>query len=84
MSTLPFPLYKYHKRCSRQNWERRGIIFVDDEQFEYVYNIYIHATRCDLCNTPFTNSKDRQLDYDRKTGDPCNILCQYCMYLIML
>jgi len=78
MAELPFPLYKYHKRCSRQNWTNRGIIFVDDEHFEYVYNEYIRATHCDLCDTLFPISRDRQLDYDRENGDPRNIVCQYC------
>ena len=78
MSTLPFKLRKYHKYSSRQNWEKRGLIFVDDEHFVSVYNEYIHATNCYLCNKLFPSSRDRQLDYDRKTGNPRHIVCQYC------
>ena len=78
MSTLPFKLRKYHKYSSRQNWEKRGLIFVDDEHFEYIYNEYIRATNCDLSNKLFPVSRDRQLDYDRKTGYPRHIVCQYC------
>ena len=78
MSELPFPLRKYHKRKMRDNWEKSGMIFVDDEHFEYVYNEYIHATHCDLCNKEFPNSKDRCLDHCYETGDPRNVVCQRC------
>ena len=64
MSELPFPLREYHKREMKALWKHRGIIFVDDEHFEYIYNEYIHATNCDLCNKQFLKSTDRQLDHD--------------------
>ena len=81
MSELPFPLSKRHKHDCRNNWEKRGMIFVDDEHFEYVYNEYIHATHCDLCNKEFLKSRDRQLDHCYDTGDPRNIVCQHCNHI---
>ena len=78
MSTLPFPLSKRHKTDKRWDWEKLGMIFVDDYHFWYVYNEYIHATNCDLCDKLFTKSRDRQLDHDHETGEIRNIVCCRC------
>jgi len=78
MSTLPFPLRKDHKASKKFGWKEKGMIFVDDAHFEYIYNEYIRATNCDLCNKLFTKSRDRQLDHDHKTGEIRNIVCQKC------
>ena len=59
MSEFPFELYKYHKINMRNCWKKRGMIFVDEEHYDYIYNItkcknkrykngycfYIHITR---------------------------------------
>tara|TARA_R110000851_G_C12662620_1_gene521608 strand:+ start:37 stop:486 length:450 start_codon:yes stop_codon:yes gene_type:complete len=78
MSELPFELYKYHKTKCRISWEKHGMIFVDDEYFEYIYNEYIRATNCDLCDKEFLKSRDRQLDHDHITGDVRNVVCCKC------
>ena len=51
---------------------------IDPDDFDYVYNEYIHATNCDICNKKFTNTLDRQLDHDHETGEIRNIICQKC------
>jgi len=76
--SLPFSLYKNHKAKKKFEWKRRGMIFVDDYHFWYVYNEYIHATNCDLCDKLFTKSLDRQLDHCHITGEIRNIVCQKC------
>ena len=78
MSEFPFELYKYHKINMRNCWKKRGMIFVDEEHYDYIYKEYIRATNCDLCSKLFTNSRDRCLDHDHNTGDPRNIVCQRC------
>jgi len=78
MSNLPFELSKRHKKDMMYKWVSRGMIFQDEQHFNYIYNIYIRETHCDLCNKLFPNSKDRQLDHCHQTGDIRNILCQYC------
>ena len=78
MSALPFPLHKDHKKNMKSTWKFRGIIFQDDYHFEYVYNIYIHETHCDLCNKEFSASRDRQLEHDHTTGEIRNIVCTKC------
>ena len=78
MSELPFTLAKYHKSKTRNIWESRGMIFVDDYHFWYVYNEYIYATHCDLCKKLFPNSRNRQLDHCYDTGDPRNVVCNRC------
>ena len=76
--SLPFELYECHKTKCRNNWEKLGIIFQDDKHYDYVYNEYIHATNCDLCNKLFLNTRDRCLDHDHTTGEIRNVVCQRC------
>jgi len=78
MDNLPFELSKHHKSQTRYRWTRYGMNFIDKEHFEYIYNEYIHATNCDLCNKLFPKSQDRQLDHCHNTGDPRNIVCCRC------
>jgi hypothetical protein len=77
MTSLPFELYKNHKSKTRAKWKVRGIK-IDPDDFDYVYNEYIHATNCDLCNKLFLNTKERHLDHDHKTGEIRNICCRKC------
>ena len=76
--SLPFPLAKKHKNNCRRRWTHRGMIFVDEYHFWYVYNEYIHATNCDLCDKLFLKSQDRQLDHCYDTGNPRNVVCCRC------
>ena len=74
---LPFSLHEDHKAFTKSNWKKRGMK-IDPDDFEYIYNEYIHATNCDLCNKLFTKSSDRHLDHNHTTGDVRNIVCQSC------
>tara|TARA_R110000822_G_scaffold188520_1_gene327643 strand:+ start:331 stop:705 length:375 start_codon:yes stop_codon:yes gene_type:complete len=49
-----------------------------EEDFEYIYNEYIRATNCDLCNNKFKSSRDRHLDHNHETGEIRNIVCNMC------
>ena len=75
---LPFPLYKRHKHYTFRNWERRGVIFKDDEEKEEIYQQYIYSTQCELCGKEFPNTKDRCMDHEHETGEVRNIVCQKC------
>lgn len=78
MADLPFVLAKQHKTKTRYKWKSRGIIFQDEEHFVYIYNLYIKATNCDICNKLFPNSLNRHLDHCHNTGDVRNIMCSRC------
>ena len=76
---LPFELRKYHKRKSKYDWEKRGMIFVG--LFEEIYDIYIHCSECDKCKNKFKNSKDRKLDHCHLIKDDFNVrgvICSSC------
>jgi hypothetical protein len=72
-----FELNKKHKSNTKVSWKRQGMKFTEEE-FEYIYNEYIKATHCDLCDKEFKNRKDRQLDHCHETGDIRNIVCNRC------
>tara|TARA_R110002012_G_C11548504_1_gene602193 strand:+ start:28 stop:483 length:456 start_codon:yes stop_codon:yes gene_type:complete len=71
MDTLPYPLYKYHKRCCKYSWKYQGMNF--EGLFDEIYDIYIHTSKCDICNKPFQSSKDRHLEHDHSTSNEFNI-----------
>ena len=78
MSDLPFKLCKYHKTKKRYEWKSRGL---KTDNFEDIYNKYIYATHCELCNKQFENTKDRQMEHDHNTGKFRNIVCNSCNQL---
>ena len=60
------------------NWKGYGIIC---EDWDSLYEIYIHTHNCEYCNKSFKSSQDRQLDHDHDITDKPNvraILCIYC------
>ena len=75
MSELPFKLYKDHKANTKRSWKKKGLI---TDNFEEIYNKYIYATHCQLCNKQFENTKDRQMEHCHATGKFRNIVCNSC------
>ena len=74
---LPFKLYKQHKTSKKSSWKNSGMVFTPEE-FEEIYNKYIYATNCELCDVLFPKSRNRQLDHCHETGKIRNIVCQTC------
>ena len=75
MNELPFELKPYHKALMKYSWKRIGLI---TDNFEEIYNKYIYATHCELCNKQFTKTIDRQMEHDHQTGKFRNIVCNSC------
>ena len=75
--SLPFKLYKNHKSNTKCSWKRNGLK-ESDEFIEDLYNRYIVATHCELCNNEFISSQDRRMDHCHKTGEFRNIVCSSC------
>ncbi len=69
-----------HKANSKNNWKRRGLK-CDDLEFEIIYNKYINAEYCELCDKEFLTTLDRQMEHDHETGYFRNICCRSCNML---
>ena len=78
MSDLPFKLCEYHKTKKRYEWKSRGL---KTDNFDEIYNKYIYATHCELCNKQFEKSLDRQMEHCHATGKFRNIVCKSCNML---
>jgi hypothetical protein len=74
---LPFELTKRHKTDKKSQWKYNGMVFTPEE-FEEIYEKYIYATNCELCDVLFPNTRNRQLDHDHLTGKIRNIICHKC------
>jgi len=75
---LPFKLPKYHKTNTKGQWKIKGL---NMDNFEEIYQKYIYATHCELCNKQFPNTRDRCMDHNHNTGEFRNIVCQSCNQL---
>ena len=73
--TLPFELYKGHKTRTKSQWKQRGLV---TDNFDEIYNRYIHSSKCERCETSYKNSRDRCMDHCHITGKFRNILCKKC------
>ena len=73
--SLPFELFKYHKRTTKSSWKYKGLIM---DNFEEIYDDYIHQTNCEICGKLFEKSRDRCMDHSHITGEFRNIVCQRC------
>ena len=75
MSDLPFKISEKHKIHLKASWKKRGL---NMDNFEEIYNKYIYATHCELCNKQFEKSLDRQMEHNHQTGEFRNIVCNRC------
>ena len=78
MNELPFELKPHHKYKTKYKWKSRGLIM---DNFEEIYNKYIYATHCELCNKQFEKRNDRLMDHCHVTGQFRNIVCKSCNML---
>tara|TARA_R110000824_G_scaffold9008_1_gene40716 strand:- start:39 stop:491 length:453 start_codon:yes stop_codon:yes gene_type:complete len=79
---MNFKLHKKHKGYTKARWKQGGLIWSSEEEFEEIYQRYFESTHCELCNKPYKNSKDRNMDHihliDNKFGWFRNIVCTSC------
>jgi hypothetical protein len=56
-------------------WKSQGMVC---EDFDSVYEIYLHTWNCDYCNCEIDKSYNKHLDHNHKTGEIRGILCRGC------
>ncbi len=74
-----FRKYQQTQKYKIYDWKRKGIKFYDET---LVYNRYMNATKCELCNKILTTgnkAKDRKcLDHDHLSGYVRWVCCNNC------
>ena len=75
MMTLPFELPKDHKSFRKHQWKKMGLI---TDNFDELYNRYIHSSQCELCNKIYDKNSNRCLDHCHTTGKFRNVVCRTC------
>ena len=78
--SLPFELTSYHKKDTKSKWRNTydPPLICTDEEFEVIYDRYIHCSKCELCDEVFKTSLHRRLDHCHQTGKFRNIVCPKC------
>ena len=76
--SLPFELPKYYKRTMKNLWRTQRGLLCTDEEFEEIYDKYIHCSQCELCGFVFEKSRKRHMDHCHKTGKFRNVVCVKC------
>tara|TARA_R110000822_G_scaffold72686_1_gene174696 strand:+ start:4793 stop:5239 length:447 start_codon:yes stop_codon:yes gene_type:complete len=77
---LPFELSSYHKSNTKSKWRNTydPPLICTDEEFEEIYDRYIHCSKCELCDEVFKTTLHRRLDHCHNTGKFRNIVCPKC------
>ena len=78
--SLPFELTSYHKKDTKSKWRNTydPPLICTDEEFEVIYDRYIHSSQCELCNFVFERTTQRQMDHCHETGKFRNVICPKC------
>jgi len=69
------------KCIHRGSWKQQGVIFEDDDDFDYWRDRYIQSKKCEVCAKPYKDDFDRCIDHDHDITDAPNvrqILCRSC------
>ena len=78
--SLPFELTSYHKSFTKCEWRNNfdPPLVCTDEEFEVIYNRYIHSSKCELCEFVYERTTQRQMDHCHITGKFRNVVCHKC------
>ena len=78
--TLPFELTTYHKTDMKSKWRNTfdPPLVCTDEEFEVIYDRYIHSSQCELCEFVYETTLQRRLDHCHNTGKFRNVVCPKC------
>jgi len=70
-----FETEKWKKSNTINSWKNAGMLC---EDWDSLYEIYLHTWNCDYCKCEIDKSINKHLDHDHSNGTIRGILCRSC------
>ena len=75
-------LPKYYETKKKAYWKKYGLIVTSKEEFNEIFNRYLHSTNCEICHNNYKSRRNKQMEHehliDNKYGPFRNVVCQSC------
>ena len=69
---------KYKKKQKISNWKQLKMKPLENETWDYIYDVYQTTTHCMGCGSKFEDERHKLLDHDHKNGYVRGVLCYGC------
>lgn len=69
---------KNHRKVLTNRWIQRGLKVQEGQTIDEIYDRWVSATNCELCDKDITTGRQKMMDHDHTSGLFRNIVCCRC------